>query len=583
MREKLNIFGKPGKVWFIRLFILFLLFASPSGLSAQEAWPLSGDWVALRDNNWNNYQDIWRSGGLTDIDMVLDTDGEIAYYWSSSSSLFFRITLRTSPVSGGALDRGSWSVGLDLNADNFLDWYVQLGGTSQILKTYPNTSGPDNTPDAAAHFTLSNPVAAGYARTLGAPTVQYPNAVYLDIQIPMTALQKAGYAPAVTYTTPFLMFYATNNNETVTARDILGTSTSFDLAFAQAMVYTPNLPRSFARIYDTRDTAPYSDAGIWYRNETVTVSGFRWPTSASPYYNAGQRNARILDSGNAIVWSGVLTTSATGELLNVPMWPVGPSVPFGIYSIQIEHPRLPGIYYPYDTFEINSPLIAVQKTTSTPTVTSGSNVSYAIQIQNTGNVAGILTSIVDNLPAGFTYVAGSSTGLTTADPLISGSQLSWQGSWSVPVSGSLTLNFSAKASLVRGEYPNYVTVSGSNFGVVSVGPTAPVTVTGPVLSLSKSVDKSSATPGDTLTYTVSYLNSGDGDASIVIILESIPVNTEYVVNSAAGADMTVTYSHNGGISYDASQTPPVTNISFQRSTALTPASGASVSFKVTVK
>ncbi|MBN1129419.1 MAG: DUF11 domain-containing protein [Chitinispirillaceae bacterium] len=576
-------FGKPDRGRFICVFILLLFLAAPSGLFAQEAWPLSADWVALRNFDWNNYQDIWGSGGLSRIDMVPDLSGEIAYYGSSPTSLFFRMTLRTTPVSGGALDRGGWFMVLDLNADNFLDWFIQLNGISRTLNTYPNTAGPDNTPDATPHFTLSNPVAAGFARTVPAGTAQYPNAVYLDVQIPLTALQKAGYASAVTYTTPFLMFYATNNNETVTARDILGTSTSLDLAFSQAMIYTPNLLRSFARISDTRDISPYSNQGIWYRGETVTVSGFRWPTSASPYYNAGQRNVRILNSSNTVVWSGVLSTTATGELLNTSLWAIGPSVPFGIYSIQVEHPRMPGIYYPYDTFEVNSPLMAVQKTTPTSTVTSGSNVSYTIQIQNTGNVAGMLTSIVDNLPAGFSYVSGSTTGLTTADPTVNGSQLTWQGSWSVPASGSVTLTFTAKATLVRGVYLNNVTISGTNFGVISTGPTAPVTVTAPVLALSKSVDKSSATPGDTLTYTVSYLNNGDGNASIVIILESIPVNTDYVTNSATGADMTVTYSHNGGISYDASQTPPVTNLSFQRSTALTPGSGASVSFKVTVK
>ena len=75
---------------------------------------------------------------------------------------------------------------------------------------------------------------------------------------------------------------------------------------------------------------------------------------------------------------------------------------------------------------------------------------------------------------------------------------------------------------------NSVSVSGGNFDLKSTGASAEVLINGPGLSLVKSVDKSSAAPGDTITYTINYSNSGNGNATYVFILESIPDNTDYV-------------------------------------------------------
>jgi len=555
---------------------------------AIESWPTSGQWIPLINKDWAYYLDNSNDVGQGFLDYVTDTPGMEAYYWSSSTSLFFRMTLRQTPIdsrTGILTTRGAWFIALDVDRDTYMDWVIQLSGISNVLNTYPNaTSYPDNTPDATANFSVSAPLSGGYAQVVAAGTTLNPSAVYLDVQIPYTAVQKTGNSKNISYsvTVPFKMFYATSGKENFTIKDALGPSTTITDAFLDANTYTPTLPTSYARIYETRDTAPYSNAGIWYRNEIVTVSGWNWPTSTSTYYNSGQRNVRVVDSGNSTIWSGVITTASDGTLTNAPMWTIDLTILPGIYRIEIEDPRNPGVYFPYDSFEIKAPIIAVQKTTSTPNVPTGANVSYAIQIQNTGNVEGTLSTITDLLPTNFSYVTGSSTGLTTTDPTIAGQQLTWIGNWSVPVSGSVTLNFQAKA-LQKGTFTNNATISGGNFAVKSTGETATVQVTGPLLTLSKMVDKTSASPGDTLTYSVTYSNTGDGDATFVFVLENIPSNTVYVINSASGSGTTITYSHNGGISYDANQTTPITNLSFQHTGTLAPGAGGSVSFKAIVK
>jgi uncharacterized repeat protein (TIGR01451 family) len=554
-------------------------------MHAQEAWPLNSQWISLLSNDWASIEDA-SGDGPAGIDFVTDANGSAGYYYSTPTSLYFRMYLSSSPLQSPTnLRPFAWMIALDANLDGYLDWLVMLGGKSNRLWSYPNTTPyPDNTPDATPYFTLVGPLAAGYVRVTASPSPIYPNGTYLDIQIPYSTLQISSFPRNVYYTGTFAMAFASNTNEDAnTVRDVTGNTNSFDEALAVVVNVTPTLPESYGTIYDTRDPSPISNAGIWYRNEVLTVSGAGWPASTSIYYNGGQRNIRIINSGHSLIWSGVLTTSASGVFSNYPLWSIGPTVPPDIYTILVEDPRNPGTYNSYDSFEIQAPEISVVKTTPDPLVPSGSNVSYTITISNTGNNPGNLSTIVDLLPDGFSYVSGSTGGLTTADPNISGNQLTWQGSWNVPVSGSISLTFTAKAALSGEDYANYVTINGDNFALMNTGPTAVVSISGPALVLSKSTDKTSAAPGDTITYTVSYGNTGNGDATAVFILENIPSNTLYVNGSAEGDGTIITYSHDGGISYDTDPTPPVTNLSFQRTAVLPPGGSGSVSFKVTVK
>jgi uncharacterized repeat protein (TIGR01451 family) len=99
----------------------------------------------------------------------------------------------------------------------------------------------------------------------------------------------------------------------------------------------------------------------------------------------------------------------------------------------------------------------------------------------------------------------------------------------------------------------------------------------------KSVDRAAAAPGDTITYTITYTNTGNLDALNVVVIDPVPAASAYVAGSASGAGTTVTWSHDGGATYDGLQTTPVTHVKWSRAASL-PASGTgSVSFKVTVR
>ena len=68
-------------------------------------------------------------------------------------------------------------------------------------------------------------------------------------------------------------------------------------------------------------------------------------------------------------------------------------------------------------------------------------------------------------------------------------------------------------------------------------------------------------PGDVIQYTLTATNSGTEQAHDVEIVDPIPKGTEFIPNSAVGMGMSISYSIDGGLSY---QRPPVV-YNFRRS------------------
>lgn len=135
----------------------------------------------------------------------------------------------------------------------------------------------------------------------------------------------------------------------------------------------------------------------------------------------------------------------------------------------------------YSHFTNFSPLgrqpLVTSKTADSPTSMVGSQNGYTITIENPNPNPVTLTSITDTLPAGFNYVLGSSTGVTTSDPIVSGQMLTWTGSFVVAASSSVSLHFAVVANIV-GDYLNEAGGQASGgFTVTGTGPTALITVT----------------------------------------------------------------------------------------------------------
>jgi uncharacterized repeat protein (TIGR01451 family) len=120
--------------------------------------------------------------------------------------------------------------------------------------------------------------------------------------------------------------------------------------------------------------------------------------------------------------------------------------------------------------------VSTSKTADESVSAAGATNGYTITFDNPNAEAVTLTTISDTLPAGFTYVTGSSSGATTTDPAVSGQQLTWTGSFAIPAAGSLSLHFQVVVASVSGTYYNLATGDAAGIAVAPTGDTAPITV-----------------------------------------------------------------------------------------------------------
>jgi uncharacterized repeat protein (TIGR01451 family) len=168
--------------------------------------------------------------------------------------------------------------------------------------------------------------------------------------------------------------------------------------------------------------------------------------------------------------------------------------------------------------------VVVRTSTTTPLAPPGGTVDYEIELPGLPDAPGI-ASIEDVLPEGFAYVPGSTSGLTTDDPVVAGATLTWTVATPVAVSpdGTPRLHFRAVAG--SGEFVFFnradAIVSTTPF-VIPSGPSAPLAVLTPPppppplaadLDVLQTQTPAEVTVGQPVTYTIVVRNNGPGAAS----------------------------------------------------------------------
>ncbi|MBI4289722.1 MAG: DUF11 domain-containing protein [Chloroflexi bacterium] len=187
----------------------------------------------------------------------------------------------------------------------------------------------------------------------------------------------------------------------------------------------------------------------------------------------------------------------------------------------------------------SAPVMAVTKTASPTQVAPGDQVTYTIQLANTGDQTATTNSIVDNLASGsgFSYIIGSATGDITENPRVTqgGLRLTWDTIPSIAAGATLTFSFRVLTGSSTGQFYNSVTVDGSNYADISTGNTAPVFV-GPRMRATKTVSPSIAAAGTNVTYTVTIFNDTPGaSAGLTEINDTLAAGFSYVTGSTTGA------------------------------------------------
>ncbi|MBI4753795.1 right-handed parallel beta-helix repeat-containing protein [Candidatus Desantisbacteria bacterium] len=99
----------------------------------------------------------------------------------------------------------------------------------------------------------------------------------------------------------------------------------------------------------------------------------------------------------------------------------------------------------------------------------------------------------------------------------------------------------------------------------------------PCITLTK---EGTQTPEGTITYTITYTNTGEGTATNVILYDFIPEGIEFI--GTVTSPGTLTYSHDGGMSYDDDSTSPVTTLKWEID-PIAPTLGGTIIFTVRIK
>ncbi|HEX4786243.1 MAG TPA: Ig-like domain repeat protein [Candidatus Sulfotelmatobacter sp.] len=166
---------------------------------------------------------------------------------------------------------------------------------------------------------------------------------------------------------------------------------------------------------------------------------------------------------------------------------------------------------------------------------TGGTPTYTLRISNAGSSSVTVDDFVDSLPTSpgtVSYVSASSSfaGSAIGDPSISGSTLTWSGTFTVPANGSADLTFQAAVPNLVGTYTNSAvahigtTQLDTTITTTDNSPaTASLSVGSPDLTISKT-HSGNFTQGQTgATYSVTANNAGSGPTvGTVTVTDTLP-------------------------------------------------------------
>lgn len=228
-------------------------------------------------------------------------------------------------------------------------------------------------------------------------------------------------------------------------------------------------------------------------------------------------------------------------VLNSSGFTSGQTIPNAAYTGYdfIYDPLLPSVTGSMDSniaiVTLTVPKATIKKNVDLKFATAGDTLQYTLVINNLSSPSTATNIIlVDTIPTGVTFVPGSvlinnspstgnpspPTGLTIPDVL---PNTATTIVFSVKVNTLPNVNFATNSGVLS------LTQDGSTFSTLSNSVTT--TLNYLVLTSSKTVNKTSGNIGDILTYTIPISNLGNGTATNVIFLDTIPSGTTLISNS----------------------------------------------------
>ncbi len=347
----------------------------------------------------------------------------------------------------------------------------------------------------------------------------------------------------------------------------------------------------------TTTVSAKASLGLTKTADLVTVNGNQNITYTITWSVAGNSqttNVTVTDpipatttyvSMNCGSTTGMCTMSTTGTPVTSATWLLGTrnpgetgtltyvvktaiSVPNGSIipnTAKIAADGIDPVFATANVTAATAPQLQITKTANATIVNPGDPITYTVLVKNIGTDTAINAVMSDTLPAGFTWVSENPAATT-----IVGQTGTWNlGNMAVGDTKTIAYTVNVAPGTTAGTYNNIAAAKADNAPKVSTQVPVQTRVpqvlgetTTPTLGITKTVSKTTANPGDVLTYTVIIKNTGSGSAINVVLNDTLPTGFTFdgttlttkswsLGDLAAGASNTVTYKVNVGSSVPA--------------------------------
>jgi uncharacterized repeat protein (TIGR01451 family) len=378
-----------------------------------------------------------------------------------------------------------------------------VGGTAPGPKSAVVSGGPSSYSVAVSgltgHGTATLGVGAGAAQDLAGNTSNASTAT--DNQ--------------VTFITPDLVISKSVTPDTANPGDLI----TYTIAFSNTGTYE-------AGGVVITDLVPVSVTGASVLSSGVAITD----TGASPPYVWDVADLAVGEGGVITITGQLSATLATGTFTNTAV----------ITTTALDGD--PGNNSSEAGVTVIASDLVIAKTVDPTTANPGDLITYTIAFSNTGTDVASDVVISDAVPVSVTVGSVLSSGVAITDIGASPSYVWDAADLAVGEWGVITITGQLSATLATGTFTNtaVITTTALDSDPGSNSSEAGVTVIASDLVIAKTVDPVTASPGDPITYTITFSNTGTDVASDVVITDLVPVSVTITSVISSGVAITDT-------------------------------------------
>lgn len=207
--------------------------------------------------------------------------------------------------------------------------------------------------------------------------------------------------------------------------------------------------------------------------------------------------------------------------------------------------------------------LVLQKSVNTSSISatgSGRQLTYTLNYSNTSSATAATTAVLtDTLPTGTTFVSQSSTPAATSftTPSVGANGVvTWNfASIAAGASGSASVTVAVPDDLTGSTViNNQASLSSTQTAAINASASTAVIGGGatgsPALVIAKSANKTLLVAGESVTYTLTVVNTGSGNASTVVVTDDFPEQAWFTYGSCTASAGTCSQSPAGKLSWN---------------------------------